>query len=311
MVKSRQKKKRGLYKAILIAMALAIVVAASVWLLHDKNFAVLNTAGTIGDQERNLFIFASLLSLVVVVPVFALTFYIARTYRVGNRKAKYSPDFDHHKGIEALWWGIPLALIVVLSVVTWVSSHKLDPFRPIGTAGKPLEIQVVALQWKWLFIYPEQNMASVNFVQFPEDREVKFVITSDAPMNSFWIPQLGGQIYAMSGMSTNLHLMADEPGEYRGFSANISGEGFASMTFTAKSSTQADFDAWVQSAKQSSEKLTVDSYNKLAVPSEKEPVAYYASVDHGLYDEIVNQYMSHPRSGGARQPNQHSTEHQE
>lgn len=285
------------------------IVLATVWFLADKNIAVFNAAGTIAEQERGLFVFASILSLIIVLPVFALTFYIAWKYRASNTKARYEPDWDHNTKLETLWWGIPLALIVILSVVTWVSSYRLDPFRSLASDKKPLEIQVVALQWKWLFIYPEQNIATVNYVQFPEDRPVTFTITADAPMNSFWIPQLGGQIYAMSGMSTKLHLVADQPGEYRGASANISGEGFADMVFTAKSSTQADFDAWTGQVASSPDKLDSRTYQTLALPGTSEPIAAYASVEPSLYDEIVNQYMSHPQSKGLQRPNQHSVEH--
>lgn len=305
---ARDNKRAPIVLVVSILLFIAVVLMA-VWFLADKNIAVFNTAGTIADQQRELIILASLLSLVVVLPVFALTFYIAWKYRAGNKKARYEPNWDHNTKLESLWWGIPLALIVVLSVITWVSSYRLDPFRPIASSEKPLEIQVVALQWKWLFIYPEQNMATVNFVQFPEDRPVAFTITSDAPMNSFWIPQLGGQMYAMSGMSTQLHLMADQPGEYRGSSANISGEGFADMVFTAKSSSQADFDAWVDQVKSSPDKLDMLAYQTLARPSTIEPSNPYASVESGLYDDIVEQFMSHSQSNGTSHPNLHSVEH--
>ena len=179
-------------------------------------------------------IFAALLSLVVVIPVFAMTIYIVWRYRESNQKAKYSPDWDHNSKVETIWWLIPTLLIVVLSVVTWNSSHSLDPFKPIKSSVKPLRVQVIALQWKWLFIYPEQGVASTNILELPVDRPINFEVTADAPMNSFWIPQLGGQIYAMAGMSTQLHLMASEAGTYAGASANLSGKGFAKMKFDTK-----------------------------------------------------------------------------
>ena len=164
-------------------------------------------------------------------------------------KAKHAPDWEHNYIAEYCWWGVPIVIIVILAVTTWKSSHDLNPFKPIESEKKPLAIQVVALHWKWLFIYPEQGIATVNFVQFPEKTPINFEITSDAPMNSFWIPQLGGQIYAMPAMRSKLHLIANEIGSFRGVSANISGKGFAGMTFTAKSSSEEDFDAWVQSGK--------------------------------------------------------------
>lgn len=306
------KKKRAMLKRLILTAAITAPLLAAAWYVSSRDFAVFDTAGTIADQQRTLIIFASVLSLVIVVPVFVLTFYIARKYRVGNKKAKYSPDFDHHSGIEALWWGIPLALIIVLSVVTWISSHRLDPFKPLASSQKPVEIQVVAMQWKWLFIYPEEKIASMNYVRFPEDRPVNFTITSDAPMNSFWIPQLGGQIYAMSGMSTKLHLMADKPGIYRGSSANISGEGFSGMVFEAESTTQADFDSWVRDTKKSPDELDMLRYKELAKPSKNEPVAYYTLANQELYDEIVGKYMSHSHQSSGDESNDnynHGAEH--
>lgn len=304
---ARGNKRAPVLLAAVVVLSVGLIVVA-VWLLAGQNIAVFNSAGTIAEQERNLMVVAALLSLIIVLPVFALTFFVAWKYRASNKKARYEPDWDRDKRIEALWWGVPLALIVVLSVITWVSSHKLDPFRPIDSAKKPLEVQVVALQWKWLFIYPEQNIATVNYVQFPEDRPVTFTITSDAPMNSFWIPQLGGQIYAMSGMSTRIHLMADRPGEYRGSSANISGEGFADMVFTAKSSTQQDFDAWVQSVRISSNELTASAYDQLAKPG-IEAVTYYAPVQSHLYDDIVEKFMTHAGQRGTQVPSTHRQGH--
>jgi cytochrome o ubiquinol oxidase subunit 2 len=254
---------------------------------------------------------ATLLMLIVVIPVFVLTAFIAWRYQEGNTKAKYTPDWDHNTILEFTWWALPLLIISILAVVAWRSSHELDPFKPVYAARSPITIQVVALDWKWLFIYPGQNIATVNYVQFPEKTPVNFQITSDAPMNSFWIPSLGGQIYAMSGMSTQLHLIADGVGSYNGVSANISGRGFAGMKFLAVSSTQADFDSWVGSVKQTRNYLGILQYNKLAAPSENNPASYYSSVDTGLYDHILMKFMmpndelpplgSHVAHYGARQ----------
>lgn len=272
-----------------VFFAICLVLGLLIW---GTNVAVLNPAGPIAAEQRELIIIASLLSLFVVVPVFWLTFFIAWKYRASNKKATYRPDWDHHRGIETLWWVVPLALITVLSVITWRSSHQLDPFRPLASDKKPLTIQVVALQWKWLFIYPEQNIATVNFLQFPEDTPINFVITSDAPMNSFWIPQLGGQIYAMTGMSTKLHVLTDQAGEYRGVSANLSGAGFADMVFTAKSTDKTDFERWVNRIKTAPEGLNSRSYHALAKPSTRNFASEYASVEQGLYDTVVTKYMS-------------------
>ena len=234
---------------------------------------------------------ATLLMLIVVIPVFALTIFIAWRYRAGNKEARYTPDWDHNRLIEFSWWAIPTIIITGLAIVTWKSSHELDPFRPLSSTTPPMTIQVVAMQWKWLFIYPSQNIASVNFVQFPVNTPINFEITSDAPMNSFWIPRLGGQIYAMSGMSTHLHLMADTAGSYNGSSANISGEGFAGMKFIAKASTAADFDNWLQQMQSSPDQLSIERYNKLAEPSVDNPPSYYALSEQNLYDELIMKYM--------------------
>jgi cytochrome o ubiquinol oxidase subunit 2 len=176
-------------------------------------------------------------------------------------------------------------------VIIWDSSHRLDPYRPLSSANKPLTIQVIALDWKWLFIYPTQGIATVNFVQFPVGTPVDFQITADAPMNSFWIPQLGSQIYAMPGMSTQLHLLADSGGNYYGSSANISGQGFAGMNFTARASSALAFRQWVTSVKASSSRLDVNHYGQLAKPSQGNPVAYYASAANGLYDDVIAKYI--------------------
>ncbi|HZP55220.1 MAG TPA: COX aromatic rich motif-containing protein, partial [Candidatus Saccharimonadales bacterium] len=207
-------------------------------------------------------------------------------------KARYDPHFSHSRIIESVWWGVPLVIITALAVVTWRSSHQLDPFKSLAANQKQITIQVVALNWKWLFIYPEQNIASVNLVEFPQNTPVEFNITADAPMNSFWIPQLGGQIYAMSGMTTRLNLMADRIGTYHGASANISGKGFAGMEFLAKSVSAADYNSWIKQISKTNNSLSLNNYNKLAVPSMNNPVSYYSSVENGLYEGIVNKFTN-------------------
>lgn len=267
-------------------------LSALVWYLLGANIAVLEPQGLISQKQRQLMIIAASLSLIVVIPVFVMLFGFSWRYRESNKKAKYDPKFDHSRWLETIWWGIPTIIIVILAVITWRSSYELHPSESIRSDKPPLTIQVVALQWKWLFIYPGQNIASVNFVQFPEDTPIDFAITADAPMNSFWIPQLGGQIYAMSGMSTHLHLMADSTGSFRGSSANISGEGFALMNFEAKATTQSDFDNWVQMTKLGSGYLNLDTYTKLAQPSKDQSLAYYGWAETGLYNKIVAKYMA-------------------
>jgi cytochrome o ubiquinol oxidase subunit 2 len=268
-------------------------VVVALFVLRHR-LAIFSPAGVVASKERSLMIFTLLLSLVVVVPVFIMTFAIAWKYRASNAKTKtaYRPDWDHSRLAELAWWGLPCVIIVVLAVVTWIGTHNLDPYKPLASSNPPITIQVVALQWKWLFIYPQQHIATVNYVEFPAGTPVDFQITSDAPMNSFWIPKLGGQVYAMSGMTTHLNLMADQAGSYSGSSANLSGKGFAGMTFTATSTgSQADFAAWVANVQHSSNNLDQTAYNTLAQPSENQPASYYASTDPQLYDTILMKYM--------------------
>jgi len=276
-----------------LAIVLFLVATAAVTYIYIQNntIAVLEPKGMIAEKESNLIITASLLMLIVVVPVLILTWFFAWRYREGNVKALHTPDWEHNTIAEVCWWGIPLVIIGILAIITWRSTHDLNPFNPIVSDKKAVKIQVVALQWKWLFIYPEQGIATVNFIQFPVDTPVNFEITADAPMNSFWIPQLGGMIYAMPAMRSKLHLIASEMGDFRGVSANLSGTGFAGMTFVAKSSSLADFEEWVQTVKQSKSQLTTESYKQLSLPSQNNPVASYILLDNNLFDEILMKYM--------------------
>lgn len=285
------------YARLAIFLGIAALVGATaltVWFVSNHNVAVLSPKGIIAERQQELIAYATLLMAIVVIPVFALTFGIAWRYREGNKKAKYSPNLAGSKLAEAIWWLIPGVIIVLLSIVTWRSSHELDPYRPISGDVKPVKIQVISLQWKWLFIYPDYQVASANYLPVPVNTPLDFTITSDAPMNSFWIPQLGGQVYSMSGMSTKLHLLANHTGDYRGSSANISGEGFADMTFTTRAMKQQDFDAWIAATKHA-KALTTDEYNNLAKPGTlKEPTAYsLPAASHNLYDTVVNKYMGH------------------
>ncbi len=280
------------YKWAVLGILVLGLLAAAAFFVHGSHVAVLQPKGIIASKERVLMITAVALGMLVIVPVFALTFFIVWRYREGNTNATYSPEVDHNIILETIWWVVPCIIIGVLSVITWRSSQELDPFKPLSAATKPVTIQVVALPWKWLFIYPEQQIATLNYIQFPSGTPINFEITADAPMNSLWIPQLGGQIYAMSGMSTELHLMADSPGEFQGSSANLSGRGFAGMHFVARSSSQADFTQWVQQIKQSRSKLSRDTYDQLAKPSENNQPTGYSLVDSDLYDTVIAKYMA-------------------
>jgi cytochrome o ubiquinol oxidase subunit II len=275
-----------------LGVLVIVILGLLTWHLHDSTVAILEPRGTIGSQEKHLIIIAVLLSLVVVIPVYAMLIGFSLKYREGNKNARYEPSFDHSRAIETVWWGVPIVLITILGVITWHSSHQLDPFKPLSSKKTPLKIQVIALQWKWLFIYPKQNVASVNYAEIPINTPVRFEITSDAPMNSFWVPQLGGQIYAMSGMATNLNLEAGQAGSYHGTSANISGDGFSGMDFIIKANSRPVFDTWVGSMKKNHNDLSAIAYRQLSAPSQNTPVKYYSSADSGLFNSVVDKFLA-------------------
>ena len=281
-----------------IVISALVLLAAGAWIawhLQGLSIPVLEPQGPVAAGELHVIYISFALCAIVVVPVFLMLFGFAWKYRADNPKARktHEPNWDHDNPVaEFIWWLVPAAIIAVLGVVMWQSSHALDPYVPLQGSGAPITVEVVALDWKWLFIYPEAGIASVNLLEFPEGSPVHFEITADAPMNSFWIPALGGQIMAMPGMTTQLNLMATSRGDFNGFSGNISGAGFAGMTFTARAVSQGDFDAWVQSIKQTSNPLSVSVYDALAAPSEYNPVASYSPVDPSLYTDIIMKFMT-------------------
>jgi cytochrome o ubiquinol oxidase subunit 2 len=262
------------------------------------NIAIFNPKGIIAAKEKSLIVTATILMLSVIIPVFIIMFYIVWKYKAGKAGARYSPEMKSNLPVGSALWLIPIITIAALSVLNWKSTHALDPYKLIASDKKPITIQVVALQWKWLFIYPAQNIAAVNFLEFPANTPINFELTSDAPMNSFWIPQLGGQMYAMAGMQTQLHLMANEAGEYVGSSAEISGKGFAGMKFVAKAVTEEDFNGWAHSIRQGAnllnaeDELTMTEYEKLAMPSENNSVVYYQGVEKNLFNSIMAKFMA-------------------
>lgn len=275
------------------ACSVAVVLIALTF-LRISPITVLEPKGWVAEQQKNLMFSTAGLMLIVVIPVLILAYVIAWKYRAENKKARYEPNWDKSILLEAIWWGIPCIIIVLLSIFTWEYSHRLDPFKPLESDKKPITIQVVALQWKWLFLYPEYKIATVNAVHFPEKTPIHFEITADAPMNSFWIPSMGSQIYAMPGMKSQLHLIANEPGQFKGSSANLSGVGFSGMTFVAVSESEDGFAKWVEVSQQSKNNLTLESYQMLAEPSKNNPIATYALEKEDLYDWIVMKYMMPP-----------------
>ena len=259
-------------------------------LLSGCNMTLLNPKGQVGLDERNLIITATLLMLLVVVPVIVMTFLFAWKYRASNTNATYTPKWNHSTKIEIAVWAVPVLIIIALGYVTYKSTHALDPYKPLESDVKPVTIEVVALDWKWLFIYPEQGIATVNKIVFPAHTPINFKITSDAVMNSFFIPALGGQIYAMAGMQTKLHLIANENAEMDGISANYSGAGFTGMKFKAIATSQEDFDAWVSEVKKAPKQLEQAEYAALAKQSQNNPVELYSSVTPNLFQTIVDKY---------------------
>lgn len=283
----------------LIKRGLSVLPAA---LLAGCNTVLLHPSGAVAAQQGHLIVVSTFLMLLIVVPVIALTIFFAWRYRQSNTAATYAPDWDHSTQLELVIWAAPLLIIIALGALTWISSHTLDPFRelrrvdahravPAGT--KPLTIEVVALDWKWLFIYPEQGIALVNEVAAPVDVPINFRITASSVMNSFFVPALAGQIYAMPGMQTQLNAVINEPGEYEGFSANYSGAGFSGMRFKFHGLSAAQFAQWVREVKTAGgPELGSANYLELARPSAREPVRRYPGVAAGLYEAILNQCVT-------------------
>ncbi|MFJ9531562.1 ubiquinol oxidase subunit II [Herbaspirillum sp. NPDC101396] len=270
-------------------------------LLAGCNTVVLNPSGDIANQQGRLIIISTILMLLIIVPVIVLICLFAWRYRQNNTAARYEPDWDHSTQLELVIWGAPLLIIIALGLLTWISTHTLDPYRklsrldaqrPIPENVKPLVVEVVALDWKWLFIYPEQGIATVNELAAPVDRPIEFKITASTVMNSFYIPALAGQIYAMPGMQTKLNAVINKPGEFEGFSANYSGAGFSDMRFKFHGVSNEDFDAWVKKVKSGSGALKRAEYIALEKPSIKDPVQHFNAVDGTLFHAILNRCVA-------------------
>ena len=274
-----------------------LLMLPAVALLTGCNAVLLSPSGDIAVQQRDLIIISVILMLVIIIPVIALTFLFAWRYRAANNRPDYDPEWHHSTMLELFIWAAPLLIIIALGAITWVTTHKLDPYRPLDRIApgvsvpadsRTLTIEVVALDWKWLFLYPEQGIATVNEVVAPVDRPIQFKITASTVMNSFFIPALAGQIYAMPGMETKLYAVINKPGIFNGLSANYSGAGFSGMHFKFHGMNTGDFDTWVAQQKASPDTLSRDAYLKLEQPSEREPVRRYGNVAPGLYEAILN-----------------------
>lgn len=275
---------------------LSLFAAAA--LLSGCDMALMNPKGQVGLEQRSLILTALGLMLIVVIPVIVMTIAFAWKFRASNTKAKYTPNWSHSNKIEAVVWTVPIIIILILGTITWKTTHSLDPYKPLVSEAKPITVEVISLDWKWLFVYPELGIATVNELAFPTNVPVNFKITSDTVMNSFFIPRLGGQIYAMAGMQTKLHLIANEPGKYGGISGGYSGKGFSGMKFTAIATpSQQEFDQWVATVRASNKTLnSTEEFNALAKPSEFHPIEYFSSVQPELFENLIRKFT---QSGGA------------
>jgi len=286
-------------KKCLVMIGLLLLFGV-VFLGGCSNILLFHPKGPIGDAERFVIIVAIALMLIVVIPVAVMDFLFPRKYRSTNPKATYMPKWSRSAKIEWVVWLVPAVIVTVLGTLVWHFTLHLDPYKPIDTGAKPVNIEVVSMDWKWLFIYPDRNIATVNQLVFPAGVPLSFRITSDSVMTSFFIPQLGSQIYAMAGMQTRLHLLADEPGTYLGQNQHFSGRGFAGMHFKAIAVSPKEYEAWVQKVKQSPDKLDPARYQELEKPSANYSVTLFSSVTTGLFDRTIRKYNKtmNPIPGG-------------
>lgn len=277
-------------------------------MLKNADVALLNPKGWVAGEQYNLMLLTTAILLLIAVPTVFLFYYFAWKYRETNEKATYDPNMRFSKFFMFSLWAIPMVFMVVLSVIMWKETQRLEPKDPIASNVKPMTVQVVALPWKWLFIYPEQKIATVNFVQIPTGTPIEFKLTADrVSMSSFWIPHLSGQLYAMTGHVNQLNVIADTPGDYRGSSAEINGEGFAGMKFVTRAVSQEEFDTWTGSVQQSFVGLGDQQYEKLLQPSENHPYEYYSTPVAGLYDKVVMKYTgSHNHQDTASNAKKHT-----
>ena len=272
-----------------------LVACAAVPAASCQQQGILDPRGPIASAQVLLLLNSTAIMLVVVIPVILATLGFAWWYRSSNARASRSTDEGYEGRTEFVLWSIPTLIVILLGGVIWISSHQLDPRAPIPAKGNPLRVEVVALEWKWLFIYPDQGIATVNQLVIPAATPVNFRLTSATVMNSFFVPQLGSQIYTMGGMTTHLNLLADNPGEFQGFSAMFSGDGFADMRFVAKAVPAGNFDSWVAQVRGSGSALDLPGYAALAKPSLAVPPTTYRAVEPGLFERIIEQTVSGSR----------------
>ena len=273
-------------------------------LLSGCHAVLLDPKGQIAIEQRALIITAFCLMLVIVIPVVLMAVVFTWKYRATNTTAKYTPDWSHSNKVEAVVWTVPVLIILFLTVLTWKSTHALDPSRPLISAVKPIDIEVISLDWKWLFIYPQQGIATVNQIVFPVNTPVNLRITSNSVMNGFFIPALCSQIYAMPGMQTRLHLIASETGIFDGISSSYSGRGFSGMKFKATAvPDNTAFEQWIADVRKSPNMLIAPAdFEKLAVPDENHPVEFFSVVDPTLFRYVSEKFHTHNNEAGMTRP---------
>lgn len=288
----------GRTRRLIPVLARVSCAAALLASLGGCDMVVMNPAGDVALQQRNLVIFSTVLMLLIVLPVIATVGVFAWKYRASNDTTEYEPDWDHSTQLELLIWSAPLLIVICLGAATWTGTHLLDPYRPIGRIAsgrpvpatvQPLDVQVVALDWKWLFIYPQYGFATVNELAAPVDRPIRFRLTSSSVMNAFYVPTLAGMIYAMPSMETQLHAVINREGVYRGFSSNYSGAGFSGMRFRFYGMTDAQFAGWVAKNRAGRLALTRANYTILEKPTQTVPVMRFGTVAPDLFHAVVNQ----------------------
>lgn len=270
-----------------------LLVALGGALLLDScsNMTLLHSAGTIGSAEQTIIYVSGGVMLLVIIPVIVMAFVFSRRYRAANKKAKYDPDWEESNKLEAIIWIVPVVIVAFLGIMSGIYSHRLNPARSIKASSPAIKVEVVALDWKWLFIYPQQDIATVNKIEFPAHVPVHFYITSATVMNNFFIPRLGSMIMTMPGMRAQLNLEAKQPGTYHGMSAQFSGGGFSGMKFKAVAlKNERQFNAWVNEVRHKGSALTKTAYKKLAKHSRYASVSYYSAVTPHLFRSIIAKY---------------------
>ena len=286
----------------------AFIVATFVLFLcltgcHGHLVGFLNPKGIIAHEERRLLFDTLALMMIVVLPVIIMSIAFVYHYQVSHHIKDYKPNWGHSFFLEGLWWGIPCVIILILAIITWKKTYALDPYRSIpGNQEQPMLVQVIALPWKWLFIYPSDNIATINYLMLPVNKQVEFWITTDnVPMSAFFIPQLGSQIYTMTGMRTRLHLLATQIGTYDGMNTQYNGAGFSDMHFVVQVVTEDELQKWITTVKRSTERLTNDRYQSLLRPVINAKPVFYSFVEENLFNQVIDTYMHsigtvHPRA---------------